>query len=104
MLERKHAARRAVTDALNGDIDDIDGAVRRALVALATEHDDQAMETRLALEGIEASVQVVVDQATARFNESMDRLDKRVTSMTRVLVSAALAFMTTTAAALLAIL
>jgi hypothetical protein len=102
MLERKNAARRAVTDALNGDIDKIDGAVRRALVALATEHDEQAGEVRIALNGMEASVQAGVDQATQRFNESMDRIDRRVTVMTRLLVSTACTLLTTTVAAMFA--
>jgi hypothetical protein len=51
---------------------------------------------------MEASVQAGVDQATQRFNESMDRIDRRVTVMTRLLVSTACTLLTTTVAAMFA--
>lgn len=104
MIGRKGAARRAVLDALNGDIDSINAAVRRALVALAQTHDESEHDFRIAIEGLNDLVETAIASATERFNESMDRIDKRVTVMTRLLISTAVTLLTTTIAVMMSTL
>lgn len=43
-FKNREKARKAVVDALNGEYDTVDPALRRALIALATEHDEQAVK------------------------------------------------------------
>jgi len=49
-------ARAAVIDALNGDWDNVDAALRRAVIALASEHDQQAIKMAEENEEIRATL------------------------------------------------
>lgn len=49
-------------NALNGDIDKVDPAVRRALVAIAQEHDEQADQWDVRIDGLETKIDGAVEE------------------------------------------
>jgi hypothetical protein len=65
-----------VRNALNGDADTVDPAVRRTLYAIANEHDEQALEwdNRVA-------------QLTAHIDEQTAKLEKDVAAVRRLLMT-----------------
>lgn len=97
------AARQAITDAMNGDVDSIDPAVRRALVALATQHDSDCVEQSDRWEQFKVERTEIVNNIVGRYEDEMERLDRRITVLTRLLVSTSVTLLTTTVAAALAI-
>jgi hypothetical protein len=83
-------ARRAITDALNGDLDKVDAAVRRALFAISTLIDDQI-------------VTAAVDhtEMMEALEEKTARLERKVTQVTRLLISTTVTFVIALATGLL---
>lgn len=90
MAPADNKARRAVTDALNGDLDHVDAAVRRALFAISTLIDDQIAAS--AADHIE--MMEVVEENNAR-------LERKLTQVTRLLISTTVTFVIALATGLL---
>lgn len=83
-------ARRAITDALNGDIDSVDAAVRRALFAISTLIDDQIVNAAADhTETMEA-----LEEKTAR-------LERKVGQVTKLLITTTVTFVIALATGLL---
>lgn len=83
-------ARRAITDALNGDLDNVDAAVRRALFAISTLIDDQIVTAATD----HAEMMEALEEKTAR-------LERKVTQVTRLLISTTVTFVIALATGLL---
>ena len=69
--------RRAVEDALNGDIENIDSAVRRALYAISTEQDEHA-------EKMDEAHTEIMDQVKtmfARFEKTVNKLQAALSTI-----------------------
>lgn len=90
MYDSSSKARRAITDALNGDIDAVDAAVRRALFAISTMIDDQVVST-------------AVDHAEMMeaLEEKTIRLERKVNQVTKLLVTTTVTFVIALATGLL---
>lgn len=85
--------RQAVNDALNGDIEKVDPAVRRALFALCTISDEHALSL---VEDHREIMKVL--------GKRMDAQDKRIGSLQRLLVSTTVTFVVALATGLLNLL
>ena len=83
-------ARRAVTDALNGDIDQVDPALRRALMALSTELDEHANDSKT------AHIEIMETMAAAEA-----KMDARINKVQTLLVSTTVTFVVALATGLL---
>jgi hypothetical protein len=82
--------RKAMTDALNGDADKVDAAVRRALFAITTELDEHAAESA-------ASHARIV----ANMDAHVAKMDKSVAQLRNLLVSTTITFIIALATATL---
>lgn len=80
-MARWGKARQAVDDALNGDRDKIDPAVRRALFAAATEMDEHA-EAMLAAH----------NEILTEIHASVAKLEKQIAKVQALLVTTAITF------------
>ena len=69
--------RRAVEDALNGDIDNIDSAVRRALYAISTEQDEHSEKMDVAHNEIMDEIRAVV----TRFEKMVYKLQAALSTL-----------------------
>lgn len=83
-------ARRAITDALNGDLESVDAPVRRALFAISTLIDDQIVTAATD----HAEMMEALEEKTAR-------LERKVTQVTRLLISTTVTFVIALATGLL---
>lgn len=83
-------ARRAITDALNGDLETVDPAIRRALFAISTLIDDQIVTAATD----HAEMMEALEEKTAR-------LERKVTQVTRLLISTTVTFVIALATGLL---
>jgi hypothetical protein len=81
-------ARQAVHDALNGDYDNVDSAIRRSLLALATELDEHQ-------ESVEKQHEAMVADRVTAFNA----MEAAIGKLRMLLVSTAMTFMATLVAA-----
>jgi hypothetical protein len=83
-------ARRAIMDALNGDLETVDAAVRRSLFVITTLIDDQNVHAAAHhAEMIEA------------LEEKTSNLERKVTQITRLLISTTVTFVIALATGLL---
>jgi D-ribose pyranose/furanose isomerase RbsD len=82
--------RRAVTDALNGDVERVDAAVRRALYSICTHMDEHTAES--AADHIEIMEELRTQTA---------RLEKKLSTVTRLLTSATVTMLLALATGLL---
>lgn len=82
--------RRSVDDALNGDRDSIDAAVRRALYAVSTEMDEHSQAMNVAHAEILETVEV-----------SVKRLEKQLSKVQALLATTAITFLIALATGLL---
>lgn len=81
MSEKDERTRRAVRDALNGDYDNVDPALRRALFAISTELDEHAVS-------MEAKHMEIMEQMRA----DVERLDARIGKVQTLLLSTTVTF------------
>lgn len=93
MTSSNSKARRAVTDALNGDIDNVDAAVRRALFAISTMIDEQIINAAVD----HAEMMEALEDKTAR-------LERKVGQVTRLLITTTITFVIALATGLLNLL
>lgn len=83
-MTTRSKSRQAVRDALNGDYENVDPAVRRALVALAQETDDHSAK----VEAAHAEILSSVDTKHEALQKSLNRVQA-------LLITATLTFFTT---------
>jgi hypothetical protein len=69
--------RRAVEDALNGDLETVDSAVRRALFAISTEQDDHAEKMAIDHQEIREEVKTMFD----RFEKMVSKLQATLSAL-----------------------
>ena len=69
--------RHAVEDALNGDIENIDSAVRRALYAISTEQDEHAEK----MDEAHAEIMDEVKTMFARFEKTVNKLQAALSTI-----------------------
>jgi hypothetical protein len=86
-------ARRAITDALNGDLDKVDAAVRRALFAISTLIDDQIVASS-----------VDHTEMMEALEEKTKRLERKVNQVTKLLITTTVTFVISLATGLLNLL
>ena len=72
-----------VKNALNGDHEKVDPAVRRTLYAIANEHDEQALEW----DGRIAEVTQHIDQATLRLEKDVSSVRKLLVTLTGTVIT-----------------
>lgn len=90
MVTGDNKARRAITDALNGDIETVDAAVRRALFAISTLIDDQIVNATLD----HAEMMTALEDKTRR-------LERKVAQVTKLLITTTVTFVIALATGLL---
>lgn len=72
-----------VRNALNGDADTVDPAVRRTLYAIANEHDEQALEWDKRVENLTSHI----DQATITLERDVASVRKLLVTLTGTVVT-----------------